>query len=262
MSAFFVIEFGIAMKKTVLFLCTANSARSQLAEALFNQLAGEHFVAYSAGMQPTEIDSRVFTVLNERGVDSRSLYSKNVADLKQQKFDFVITLCDNAKDECAVFGETDALMHWDFSDPKQQQGEEPFFRVLKGLEERIKLFLLLNGESSNGTLAPTMLMKLMSDSTRLKILMLLEDEKVLSVSDLTAALKESQPKISRHLAQLRDSGFLQDERDGLWIFYRFSDHLPAWLLHTIQAIRNGNPGIINQEIINLKRSERKRRYSK
>ncbi|MDG3087662.1 metalloregulator ArsR/SmtB family transcription factor [Vibrio hannami] len=248
------------MVRKILFLCTGNSARSQLAEGLFNRMAKGNFTAASAGTRPDEVDPRVVEVLTEHGIDASALRSKSTQEFEGQTFDFVITLCERAKDECGVFDEQGDQIHWDFADPRDATGKEAFEEVYRGLEERISLFLLLNGHQVEGVFAPTAFFKVMSDPLRLKIIMLLEDETVLSVSDLTEALGESQPKVSRHLALLRDSGFLQDERDGLWIFYRLSDHLPLWIKHTLQTVRNGNPGIINHEKHQLKLAERKRRY--
>ncbi len=240
------------MKKRVLFLCTGNSARSQLAEALFNAVCSSDFEASSAGVHPTEVDPRVFDILRQDGIDPSGLTSKSSERYVTEHFDFVITLCENAKDECAVFDDADAQIHWDFFDPKPLDGLEPFRLVAEGLKDRIALFLLLNGHEAENTVAPTLLFKVMSDPLRLKILMLLEDEASLTVTDMTEALGVSQPKVSRHLALLRDGGFLQDRREGLWIFYRLADHLPVWIRHTLETVRNGNPAIINQEKLNLK----------
>lgn len=249
------------MKKRILFLCTGNSARSQLAEALFNHLADDRFEAVSAGTEPCEVDPRVHAVLSAQGIVSDQLSSKAIAQFSDQTFDFVITLCDMARDECGLFAGTPAQIHWDFPDPKMREGIAPFQQVYTGLEQRISLFLLLNGQSAEDVMVPTMLFKVMSDPLRLKILMLLEDEQVLSVSDLTLATGESQPKVSRHLALLRDGGFLRDERDGLWIFYRLSEQLPKWIRYTLEIVRNGNPAIINSEKARLKSAGRKRRYT-
>lgn len=240
------------MKKRVLFLCTGNSARSQLAEALFNHMCGSDFEAMSAGVHPSTIDPRVFDILQADAIDSFGLQSKSSEDYAAEHFDFVITLCENAKDECAVFEDADAQIHWDFFDPKPLEGLKPFRTVAEGLKDRIALFLLLNGHEADNAVVPTALFKVMSDPLRLKILMLLVDEKALTVSELTKALDVSQPKVSRHLALLRDGGFLQDRREGLWIFYRLADHLPVWIRHTLETVRNGNPAIINREKLNLK----------
>lgn len=245
--------------KRILFLCTGNSARSQLAEALMRHLGGEQYAVFSAGMKPETVDPRVYEVLAERGINSENLHSLSAADLQDQHFDFVITLCDKASNECALFADSDALLHWDFLDPKPQAGLQPFRDTLFGLEQRIALFMMLNGDAQDSIMGPVELFKIMSDPLRLRILMLLEDEPALTVGDLVEVLGESQPKVSRHLALLRDGGVLETQREGLWIFYRLSSQLPCWVRHTLATVRNGQPGIINQEKIALSQlAERKK----
>ncbi|MEJ2763769.1 metalloregulator ArsR/SmtB family transcription factor [Photobacterium sp. MCCC 1A19761] len=239
------------MKKKILFLCTGNSARSQLAEALMRHMAGEHYQVMSAGMKPETVDPRVYQVLSEAGIDAENLHSMSAQALQDQHFDVVITLCDRASNECALFSDSDALIHWDFKDPKPLEGLAPFRETLEGLRSRLALFLMLNGEAQQDVIGPVELFKIMSDPLRLRILMLIEDEQALSVSDLTKVLEVSQPKVSRHLALLRDGGVLQDQREGLWIFYRLAENLPTWIRHTLATVRNGNPGMINTEKLKL-----------
>lgn len=83
-------------------------------------------------------------------------------------------------------------------------------------------------------LFPLQLYKVLSDETRLNLVLLLREKGELCVCELTLILKESQPKISRHLAVLRDSGLLIDRREGKWIHYRLSSHMPAWAATTIE----------------------------
>ncbi|KIF51051.1 metalloregulator ArsR/SmtB family transcription factor [Vibrio owensii] len=243
------------MKKQVLFLCTGNSARSQLAEAIFNHMAGDRFHADSAGVHPSEVDPRVFEVLDGQNITSEGLRSKDYAEVESKHYDFVITLCDNAKDECVIFEQDVDQLHWNLVDPKPLEGVKPFKNTAKELMERISLFLLLNSEENNTHVDPSSFFKLMSDPLRLKILMLLEDEQDLTVTDLKNALNESQPKVSRHLALLRDTTFLKDTRQGLWIHYRLSPSLPMWIKHLLQTVRVGNPGIINVEKSCLKAAQ-------
>lgn len=243
------------MKKQVLFLCTGNSARSQLAEAIFNHMAGDRFHADSAGVHPSEVDPRVFEVLDGQNITSEGLRSKDYAEVESNHYDFVITLCDNAKDECVIFEQDVDQLHWNLVDPKPLEGVKPFKNTAKELIERISLFLLLNSEENNTHVDPSSFFKLMSDPLRLKILMLLEDEQDLTVTDLKNALNESQPKVSRHLALLRDTTFLKDTRQGLWIHYRLSPSLPMWIKHLLQTVRFGNPGIINVEKSRLKAAQ-------
>ncbi|UTV28850.1 metalloregulator ArsR/SmtB family transcription factor [Photobacterium atrarenae] len=239
------------MKKKILFLCTGNSARSQLAEALMRHMAGDHYLVMSAGMKPEGVDPRVYQVLSEQGIHDDDLHSVSALELQDQHFDVVITLCDKASNECALFADSDALIHWDFKDPKPEAGLAPFRETFEGLRARIALFLMLNGEVQHDVIGPVELFKIMSDPLRLRILMLIEDEQALSVSDLTKVLDVSQPKVSRHLALLRDGGVLQDQREGLWIFYRLAENLPTWIRHTLATVRNGNPGMINEEKLKL-----------
>ncbi|EFE95089.1 metalloregulator ArsR/SmtB family transcription factor [Serratia odorifera] len=84
------------------------------------------------------------------------------------------------------------------------------------------------------TLIPLQLFKNLSDDTRLSMVLLLRHAGELCVCELSAALSESQPKISRHLAMLRASGLLKDRREGKWIYYRLSPHMPAWAAHIIE----------------------------
>ncbi|MGF1703798.1 metalloregulator ArsR/SmtB family transcription factor [Photobacterium makurazakiensis] len=237
--------------KRILFLCTGNSARSQLAEAAMRHMAGDQYEVFSAGMKPEEVDPRVFRVLAEEGINSDNLRSLSAIELQDQHFDTVITLCDKASNECALFPDSDALIHWDFKDPKPLVGDTPFREALAGLQSRMSLFLMLNGTEQCSVIGPVELFKIMSDPLRLRILMLIEDEKALSVSDLVEVLGVSQPKVSRHLALLRDGGVLETQREGLWIFYRLSVQLPVWVQHTLATVRNGNPGMINQEKLKL-----------
>ncbi|QXO17493.1 MULTISPECIES: metalloregulator ArsR/SmtB family transcription factor [Vibrio] len=87
---------------------------------------------------------------------------------------------------------------------------------------------------------PHQFFKLLADETRLRCLLLIARERRLCVCELTYALQESQPKISRHLAQLRQSGVLLDERQGQWVFYRLSPALPAWLQTVIDGLQQAD----------------------
>ncbi|MEH6564273.1 MAG: metalloregulator ArsR/SmtB family transcription factor [Halopseudomonas sp.] len=87
-------------------------------------------------------------------------------------------------------------------------------------------------------LTPTAVFKCLADDTRVRLMLLIANEKELCVCELTCALEQSQPKISRHLAQLRNCGLLEDRRQGQWVYYRLHPHLPDWvvdILHTTMA---------------------------
>ncbi|KEQ18738.1 hypothetical protein GZ78_01160 [Endozoicomonas numazuensis] len=238
---------------SILFLCTGNSARSQLAEAVFRDMAGDDFRVFSAGTQPQGIDDRVFQTLKELDIPADGLKSQSLDDLDEQHFDYVITLCDNAKNECAHYPPSDALLHWDLEDPKFLDGLTPFINTAHILQQQIKLFLQLNtpGATQQG-FSPDEFFKLLSDNTRLRTLMLIEDEKELCVNDLVNALQESQSKVSRHLAQMRTLKILSTRRRAQHIFYRLNPDLPPWMELVLAVTRTGQPDFINQEKILLK----------
>jgi arsenate reductase len=111
----------------VLFLCTGNSARSQMAEAFLRAYAGEHFDVYSAGIEPKGlILPEVLTVMEERGLDLQGQYSKNVKEyLGKMHFAFVITVCANAEKNCpTIFLNMGRHEHWPFDDPVEFRGNE------------------------------------------------------------------------------------------------------------------------------------------
>src|SRR5688572_21802631 len=103
-------------KKRVLFLCTGNSARSQMAEGLLRDLAGEQFEVFSAGTHPKGIHPTTVKVMNEIGIDVSGHTSKDVQQFLGEKFDYVITVCDRAKQQCPIFPGAEAI-HWGFDDP-------------------------------------------------------------------------------------------------------------------------------------------------
>src|SRR5690606_2804091 len=92
------------MKKSVLFLCSGNSARSQMAEAVLRQMASDQFEVASAGTQPEGVDPRTLRVLEKAGIDTAGLASKAAAQFSDQHFDYVISLCDKAHQECKQIG--------------------------------------------------------------------------------------------------------------------------------------------------------------
>ena len=139
------------MKRRRLFLCTGNSARSQMAEALLRKQAGAFFDVFSAGTAPEGVDSRALEVLREYDVPREGLRSKSIDEFKGQSFDFVITLCDKARQECANFPDTGELITWNFRDPKPREGLAPFKTTLRELNERIKMFVLVQTRAEVGT---------------------------------------------------------------------------------------------------------------
>jgi len=133
-------------KKRVLILCTGNSARSQMAEGLFRDEAGDAFEVFSAGTKPTSVRPEAIAVMNEIGIDISGHRSKSVDEFAGNQIDYVITVCDNARESCPIFpGETKRL-HWSFQDPAAVQGSEDerksaFRRIRDQIHGRIMVFL-------------------------------------------------------------------------------------------------------------------------
>lgn len=112
------------MRKRVLILCTANSARSQMAEGLLRNIAENKFEVKSAGTKPSGVRSEAITVMREIGIDISANRSKSVEEFADQEFDFVITVCDNAGKNCPYFPAKTKLIHQSFRDPALAVGDE------------------------------------------------------------------------------------------------------------------------------------------
>jgi arsenate reductase len=109
-------------KKRVLILCTGNSARSQMAEGLLRQDAGDRFEVESAGTKPGIVRPEAVAVMKEVGIDITAHRSKHVEEFDGQHFDYVLTVCDNAKESCPVFFGTATRLHQNFNDPSVVEG--------------------------------------------------------------------------------------------------------------------------------------------
>ena len=128
--------------KTVLFLCTHNSARSQMAEAYLNRLHGDRYEAHSAGVTPTRINPYVVKVMAEDGVDLSGARSKSVEEYLDRDFDIVVTVCDDARESCPIFP-GDELIHHGFRDPSTLKGSEDEVlaqvrKIRNGIKEWVK----------------------------------------------------------------------------------------------------------------------------
>jgi len=133
-------------RKRVLILCTGNSARSQMAEGLLRHLAGDRFEVASAGVSPTQVRSEAITAMREIGIDISRHHSKSVDGFTGQNFDYVITVCDNANEQCPVFPANTKRIHWSFEDPAAVDGDEQtrltvFRRVRDEILHRLRLFI-------------------------------------------------------------------------------------------------------------------------
>jgi len=104
-------------KKRVLILCTGNSARSQMAEGLLRETAGEKFEVESAGIAPSSVRPEAIEAMGEIGIDISGHRSKSVEEFNGQRFDYIITVCDNAKESCPVFPGKAVRIHRKFEDP-------------------------------------------------------------------------------------------------------------------------------------------------
>lgn len=112
-------------KPRVLFLCTGNSARSQMAEGLLRHYAGDHFEVYSAGLEPKGVNPYSLRVMDEIGIDIRDQQSKSVSTyLGRMIFSYVITVCSNAEANCPIFPGYTTRMHWPFDDPAAVTGPD------------------------------------------------------------------------------------------------------------------------------------------
>ena len=114
-----------ASRKRLLVLCTGNSARSQMAEGLFRRAAGPGWEIFSAGTTPSRVRPEAIAVMSEIGIDISGHRSKSVDEFAGQPFDFVVTVCDNARDNCPVFPGPAKRLHWSFEDPAAVSGDEP-----------------------------------------------------------------------------------------------------------------------------------------
>jgi arsenate reductase len=138
--------FG-AVKTRVLFLCTANSCRSQMAEGILRKLAGDRFEAASAGLGAAGfVHPLAIEVMAEIGADISQHRSKALDEFIGQPFDYVVTVCDNAYESCPTFSGAKRRLHWGFDDPAHAAGTKPeqlavFRRVRDEIRARIELFL-------------------------------------------------------------------------------------------------------------------------
>jgi arsenate reductase len=128
------------MKHRVLFLCTGNSARSQMAEGLLRHMAGDRFEVYSAGTHPVGLNPFSVLAMKDVGIDISGHRSKNTGEFTDQQFEFVITVCDRAKDSCPRWPHTGRLIHWGFEDPGAAGGTpEERLRAFRKIRDEIKL---------------------------------------------------------------------------------------------------------------------------
>lgn len=139
------------MTPRVLFLCTGNSARSQIAEALLRRLGDGAFEVHSAGTNPrSEVHPMAVRAVTQLGIDLRGQMPKDLSRYEGQRFDFVITVCDRARESCPIMPGAE-MIHWSFPDPAAVDGEveqgKAFRETALGLKRRIELFIIANRRS-------------------------------------------------------------------------------------------------------------------
>lgn len=136
----------MTIQQRALFLCTGNSARSQMAEGWLRSLGSNRFNVFSAGTHPTVVNPNAIEAMKEVGIDLSGHRSKYVEEFKGQEFDYVITVCDRANESCPIWLGQTMRLHWSFEDPAAVTGPahevlEAFRRSRDLIGERIKKFL-------------------------------------------------------------------------------------------------------------------------
>ena len=117
-------------KQRVLFVCTHNSARSQMAEGFLRELYGKKFDAYSAGTHPSRVSPYAMEVMQEKNIDLSHHTAKSIDQFREMRFDYIITVCDGARETCPVFPNGKEFLHKRFDDPTQGTGTEEEKRIL------------------------------------------------------------------------------------------------------------------------------------
>jgi len=242
----------VSVLMKVLFLCTENSARSIMAEALLKHHGKEGVEVYSAGAKPTGVDQRTIEAIKHFGLSTDGLVSKHIDDYSDIHFDYVITLCESAAKECDSRIDGINCLAWNITEPKTRDDLNPFEKTLQELNERIQQFLVETVHHQKTAITPTAFYKALADDIRLKTLLIVAVESEACVCELMTALQEeSQPKVSRHLAQLKKTGILSDRKYQKWVFYSLNPTLPSWMKQVITTTVVNEPSFIEQELARL-----------
>jgi ArsR family transcriptional regulator, arsenate/arsenite/antimonite-responsive transcriptional repressor / arsenate reductase (thioredoxin) len=133
----------------VLFLCTGNSARSQMAEAFLRRLSGGTIGAFSAGSHPKPLNKNAILAMREHGVDLSGQRSRHLSTFDGQRFDYVVSLCDRLREICPQFPGHPEVIHWSIPDPAAEGGEQAFRRTAAELRGRVE-FLIRRIASEHG----------------------------------------------------------------------------------------------------------------
>ena len=129
-------------KKRVLFICTRNASRSQMAEGLLRALHGNPYEVFSAGTEPCRVSPYAIKVMAEIGIDIGAYYSKSIQEFLNQGFDYVVTVCDHATESCPFFPGGKRILHQSFEDPSAVTGtEEEIMAVFRLVRDEIKSWI-------------------------------------------------------------------------------------------------------------------------
>ncbi|SFD46537.1 arsenate reductase ArsC [Flavobacterium phragmitis] len=137
------------MEKKILILCTGNSCRSQIAEGYMRYFAGNNAIVYSAGVETHGVNPKAIAIMKEDGIDISNHTSNNIDEYANINFDYVITVCDNAKERCPFFPTQAQKFHYNFPDPAKATGteseiEEQFRNVRNLIKEYCRAFVSNN----------------------------------------------------------------------------------------------------------------------
>jgi protein-tyrosine-phosphatase len=136
-------------KRRVLFVCAKNDIRSLMAEALLKHTDSDHFEAFSAGLESSEVDPRTWDSLDHIGIDISGLRSKSIEEFEGQAFDYVITLCDKSSAEAGRMSFPGEVITWNFEDPASSERHEPFRHALQEIHDRVKMFVTVKTRPSS-----------------------------------------------------------------------------------------------------------------
>jgi arsenate reductase len=138
------------MKRSVLFVCTHNSARSQMAEGLLNALVGDRYEAQSAGILATAVRSEAIAVMGELGIDISRHRSKAIDEFRGRQFDIVVTVCDSARESCPFYPGK-LVLHQSFLDPAAEQGgEEVILEAFRRVRDQLAAWIVATFGSAEG----------------------------------------------------------------------------------------------------------------
>jgi len=132
----------VGSKKGILFLCTGNSCRSQMAEGFAKKMLPKNMEVFSAGLEPKGVHPMAIKVMQEVGIDISKQKSKNISEIPIDKIDSVVTLCGDAAERCPIFPGKVKRIHWELEDPAKEQGsEEEITQAFRKVRDKIKSYM-------------------------------------------------------------------------------------------------------------------------